>query len=85
MGLSAFFFQTIGNILAIPKGNGACNDEGYDLQLIDFEYSAYNYRWEIPLSLGSEPIPPPHSSVAYGLHSSTSYISQIICSVNFIS
>ena len=44
IGLSAFFFQTIGNILAIPKGNGACNDEGYDLQLIDFEYSAYNYR-----------------------------------------
>ena len=92
--VKCIFFQTIGNILAIPKGNGT-NDEGYDLQLIDFEYSAYNYRWETPLSVGSEPIspPPPHpppflcgsNSRAYGPHSVTSCISQIICSLNFIS
>ena len=38
-------FLFSGNILKVSKEVQGSNEEEFDLKLIDFEYSAYNYRW----------------------------------------
>lgn len=41
----------LGNILRVSKELQENNEEDFDLKLIDFEFSAYNYRWISPYAI----------------------------------